>query len=928
MSKQLRTSKVLAVAVASIVGSHFARAASVTWSGASTPTNPNWSDGTNWGGAAPGSGDTATFDSGGLANLSNTVDAALQSGAPTLSQLNYRVDDTTKTYVTSIDRNVTLTLGNAATYATATQVASFTNSSFVVVPANAVNTTTPVQTGVNVVIQSSGATGNFGGLSITSGNFLVTGRPGLATTADSYAILDLSNLDSFTFTQPLSPLVNGVFAIGQGSTGIGSGGTDNNAYWGRVILGPKSTIDANRVIVGGQNNAGSGTFAEQPVSQLFLADGTKINTNLSGNEYVGYDAASGKDSSGAMMFRAGLSGTPVANIGNQTHRNGLVVGSNRTPSTGHRAYGVIDATAASGGTDGALNGTFGGFISIGRASAGAGGSAGMISLDKGGIEANSYFFIGSTSSDSNAQPIIGTVNVGGTGAFETIRDGATGTDDVTDLPYIALSRRVNNNSSETMGVLNVSGAAQVEAERIFLAVNSGSGTGRSTGILNLNGGTVTAYQIQAGADSDTGATNTRLINFNGGTLQAKTGTTSKGYNTNFIADQASTAGGIQDFVYSGGGTFDTNGEDITVNTALQSPAGSSGLSSVSVTTGGSGYRAAPIVYISGGGGSGATAVAQINSSGAVTGITVTNPGTGYTSVPTIDLNANGGTNYANTLQPYGGVKAVLAGTISANSSGGFTKIGIGTLTLNGANTYTGPTTSNMGKLLFGQSMLTSSAMNATGGNIELAAGGSNVIKTGTMSTSGTSQINLQDNKAIVTGMSSGTASGGVYASGSVSRMVQDGRNGGTWDGSGVVTTQANASGSAALTTLGVASASETGYGGAVLFGGQSVAGSDVLVKYTYAGDANLDGQVNGDDYFGIDNGIGGATIDFAHGDFNYDGKINADDYFLIDRGYAEQGVNPILPSAPLGGVSAVPEPASIALLGVAAVGLIHRRRRG
>jgi hypothetical protein len=55
-----------------------------------------------------------------------------------------------------------------------------------------------------------------------------------------------------------------------------------------------------------------------------------------------------------------------------------------------------------------------------------------------------------------------------------------------------------------------------------------------------------------------------------------------------------------------------------------------------VTSGGSGYVTSPAVTIVGGGGSNATAVAQI-SGGVVTNITITSPGTGYTSTPTVQI---------------------------------------------------------------------------------------------------------------------------------------------------------------------------------------------------------------------------------------------------------------------------------------------------
>jgi hypothetical protein len=54
------------------------------------------------------------------------------------------------------------------------------------------------------------------------------------------------------------------------------------------------------------------------------------------------------------------------------------------------------------------------------------------------------------------------------------------------------------------------------------------------------------------------------------------------------------------------------------------------------------------------------------------------------------------------------------------------------------------------------------------------------------------------------------------------------------------------------------------------------------VKYTYVGDATLDGKINIDDYTRIDSGIPTNLTGWWNGDFNYDGKINIDDYTLID----------------------------------------------
>src|SRR5439155_1760821 len=82
---------------------------------------------------------------------------------------------------------------------------------------------------------------------------------------------------------------------------------------------------------------------------------------------------------------------------------------------------------------------------------------------------------------------------------------------------------------------------------------------------------------------------------------------------------------------------------------------------------------------------------------------------------------------------------------------------------------------------------------------------------------------------------------------------------------GGVTSSANGN----LTPVGVATAQQTGRAGGT-FGGLSVAATDVVVMFTYGGDANLDGKINVDDYGRIDFNVGLGTSGWYNGDFNYD----------------------------------------------------------
>jgi hypothetical protein len=78
---------------------------------------------------------------------------------------------------------------------------------------------------------------------------------------------------------------------------------------------------------------------------------------------------------------------------------------------------------------------------------------------------------------------------------------------------------------------------------------------------------------------------------------------------------------------------------------------------------------------------------------------------------------------------------------------------------------------------------------------------------------------------------------------------------------------------------------------ALPFDGQAVSSSDVLVKYTYYGDANLDGKVDGTDYSRLDNAIMHPATGWFNGDFNYDGTTDGSDFTLLDNAFNSQGAS-------------------------------------
>ncbi len=279
-------------------------------------------------------------------------------------------------------------------------------------------------------------------------------------------------------------------------------------------------------------------------------------------------------------------------------------------------------------------------------------------------------------------------------------------------------------STGSTGIVTVENGLLTVASNFSLA-EGGAGT---TAVVNLNGGTVRPNVILA-----PNASGASIVNFNGGTLQANID------NTTFM-------GGLtQANIYSGGAILDTNGKNVTISQVLQGASGS-GVSNIAITTGGAGYLGIPVVKITGGGGTGATAVATV-SGGVVTGIQITSAGTGYTSAPTVTL-IGGGSTTAATL----GTITTAANT----TTGGLTKSGSGTLTLSGASTYNGPT-------MISNGILATNNLQATGTASGIGQGTALNLNGGTLRYTGASNNN-GFNRTITAGAAGGTLdnSGGTF----------------------------------------------------------------------------------------------------------------------------------------------------------------------
>jgi hypothetical protein len=148
-----------------------------------------------------------------------------------------------------------------------------------------------------------------------------------------------------------------------------------------------------------------------------------------------------------------------------------------------------------------------------------------------------------------------------------------------------------------------------------------------------------------------------------------------------------------------------------------------------------------------------------------------------------------------------------------------------------------------------------------------------------------SQLNLADNDMIIDYTGGSPLGAGATYSG-ISKLLRDGRNGGGWNGTGIVTSMTAAQAPSTLTTLGVAEASAVVGPAGGTWNGQSVDNTALLIKYTHLGDANLSGNIDADDYFQLDSGYSRGSKGYFNGDFDYSQGVDGDDYFGIDSNYS------------------------------------------
>ncbi len=213
------------------------------------------------------------------------------------------------------------------------------------------------------------------------------------------------------------------------------------------------------------------------------------------------------------------------------------------------------------------------------------------------------------------------------------------------------------------------------------------------------------------------------------------------------------------------------------------------------------------------------------------------------------------------------------------------------------------------------------SLQVSGGEARLIAGGGLTRVNGLSIAGGavpTAKLNITNNPVVVDYVATDPPTTPLAT---IKAQVAAGYAAGSWNGNGIISTNANSS----THGVGYAEASTLPSVPAI-FG--SVDGDAILIRLTRYGDANLDGLVNLADFNRLAANFGTMDGEWSEGDFNYDNNVNLQDFnrLAANFGQAAAGTS-VTPEDWANLASAIPEPTGASLLVAGALALGRRARR-
>ncbi|HWA50641.1 MAG TPA: hypothetical protein VG742_20400 [Dongiaceae bacterium] len=624
-----------------------------------------------------------------------------------------------------------------------------------------------------------------------------------------------------------------------------------------------------------------------------------------------------------------------------------------------QSSGAATLVSALSWSDGSVVSLNGGFLNIANSSTIAIGST--------------FNWSGGSMSIGNGQELsfdggVGTVTAGGRGLSDGATLRITGGGQFSSSSYFDIGSSADPGSGPN-GALVVDGAgSRFSSDSAFWGYNAGDFA--TITLMHQGSATINVVQIAANggralvnltsgatlnisslSSGNTNSGGTATININGGALSLfGTGVSAslrEGSSVNLLNGTFNLAGNgtfsRSNFNWSGGTLIIASGKTLTFSGATASLSGISGVLSGGATLrllNGSRLNGSNFFDVgnSSGAGNGSTGTLLIDGAdtlmslagtcywayevGDAATVTISNQAVG--SFSGLTLAGKGGHALVNLLS--GGtlnVDAPLVGSAAGasaatiNINGGALTIGLGATFRNGAVVnFSSGTFVDSGTLILSDNA-----------KILLTAGGDKIVRSGVVSMSGTSKIDLADNDMVVDYSGSSQLP-------TIKGYLLAGRNGGSWTGNSL--TSSSAALDPNLTALGYGEASDVlGVSGGT-FDGVPVDGTAVLVKFTYLGDANLDGVVDIRDLYrlAVNYNAGGKL--WTSGDFNYDGLTNVKDLTALAINW-QAGVGAPLGSGALSAALAalglpavsVPEPTvgMVFTLAGFAAGAARRQRR-